>query len=182
MTIQKRTMMRVSDHAFISKWWWSGAIRSTRRPSHLNVSTWSITERASITKMPPMRISSTSVFVMIAKAASAPPRPIEPVSPMKTCAGKALYQRNPIEAPIRLAPRMARSRSIWSAWPLIRRLARAATRLIAVYVRMAIVVVPAASPSIPSVRFTPLAAPAMMKKRRTYQPQERGTFTSASGM
>ena len=40
-----------------------------------------------------------------------PPSPIEPVSPMKTWAGNALYQRNPIEAPIRLAPRMARSRS-----------------------------------------------------------------------
>jgi hypothetical protein len=39
----------------------------------------------------------------------------------------------------------------------------------AVYVRIAIVVVPAARPSIPSVRFTPLAAPAMMKKASTYQ-------------
>jgi hypothetical protein len=148
----------------------------------LKVRTWRITESASTRKIPPIRTSRNSVFVMIAKAARAPPSPIEPVSPMKTWAGKALYQRNPIEAPIRLAPRMARSRSTWSAWPLIRRLASAATRLIAVYVRMAMVVVPAARPSIPSVRFTPLAAPAMMKKRRTYQPHERGTFTSKSGM
>ena len=29
MTIQKRTMIFVSDHAFISKWWWIGAILST---------------------------------------------------------------------------------------------------------------------------------------------------------
>ena len=31
-TIQKRTMIVVSDHAFISKWWWIGAIRKMRRP------------------------------------------------------------------------------------------------------------------------------------------------------
>ena len=30
--IQKRTMIFVSDQAFISKWWWIGAIRKTRRP------------------------------------------------------------------------------------------------------------------------------------------------------
>ena len=30
--IQKRTMIFVSDHAFISKWWWIGVIRKTRRP------------------------------------------------------------------------------------------------------------------------------------------------------
>ena len=49
--IQKRTMIRVSDQAFISKWWWSGAIRSTRRPVHLKEITWMITESASITKI-----------------------------------------------------------------------------------------------------------------------------------
>ena len=30
--IQKRTMIFVSDQAFISKWWWIGAIRKMRRP------------------------------------------------------------------------------------------------------------------------------------------------------
>ncbi len=72
-TIQKRIVIFVSDHAFISKWWWIGAIRNTRRPKYLNEKTWIITESASITKMPPMKSSSTSVFVMIANAASAPP-------------------------------------------------------------------------------------------------------------
>ena len=100
---------------------------------------------------------------------------------MKTWAGKALYQRNPIEAPIRLAPRMARSRSTGSAGAPRRTAVRAATRLIAVYVRIAMVVVPAASPSIPSVRFTPFAAPAMMKKASTYQAYESGTSTPISG-
>ena len=33
--IQKRTMIFVSDHAFISKWWWIGAIRKTRLPEAL---------------------------------------------------------------------------------------------------------------------------------------------------
>ena len=47
--IQKRTMIFVSDHAFISKWWWIGAIRKTRRPSHLKLIVWMITERASTT-------------------------------------------------------------------------------------------------------------------------------------
>ena len=36
-----------SDHAFISKWWWIGAIRNTRRPRYLNVNTWMITDSAS---------------------------------------------------------------------------------------------------------------------------------------
>ena len=46
---------------------------------------------------------------MIANAPSAPPSAIEPVSPMKTSAGKALYQRKPIAPPISAAPRIARS-------------------------------------------------------------------------
>ena len=48
--------------------------------------------------------------VTIANPAIAPPSAIEPVSPMKTSAGKALYQRNPIVPPISAAARMARSR------------------------------------------------------------------------
>ena len=43
------------------------------------------------------------------------------------------------------------------------------------------VVVPAASPSIPSVKFTPFAAPAMMKNASTYQAYESGTSTPISG-
>ena len=41
-------MIFVSDHAFISKWWWIGAIRNTRRLKNLNAKTWIITDSASI--------------------------------------------------------------------------------------------------------------------------------------
>ena len=105
-------MIFVSDHAFISKWWWIGAIRKTRRPVYLKEKTWIITESASTRKMPPISGSSASVFVITANPASAPPIAIEPVSPMKTSAGKALYQRNPIAPPISAPPRIARSRSV----------------------------------------------------------------------
>ena len=54
-------MIFVSDQAFISKWWWIGAIRKIRRPQYLNENTWMITESASITKMPPIRSSSSSL-------------------------------------------------------------------------------------------------------------------------
>ena len=49
--------------------------------------------------MPPMMISSTSVLVITASAAIAPPRPSEPVSPMKIEAGNELNQRKPTHAP-----------------------------------------------------------------------------------
>ena len=68
-------MIRASDHAFISKWWWIGAIRKIRLPVHLKLTTWRITESASIRKMPPIRSSRISVFVMIAKAAMRPAEP-----------------------------------------------------------------------------------------------------------
>ena len=103
-------MIFVSDHAFISKWWWIGAIRKTRFPVRLKLTTWMISESTSITKMPPIRSSRISVSVTIAKPAIAPPSAIEPVSPMNTSAGKALYQRNPIVPPISAAASVARSR------------------------------------------------------------------------
>ena len=46
----------------------------------------------------------------IANPAIAPPRANEPVSPMFTSAGKALYQRKPIVPPMRAAARVAMSR------------------------------------------------------------------------
>ena len=73
--IQKRSMILVSDQAIISKWWCSGAISRTRRRKVLKAKTWIATESASITKMPPMMISSTSVWVITASAPIAPPRP-----------------------------------------------------------------------------------------------------------
>ena len=95
---------------------------------------------------------------MIAKPASAPPMAIEPVSPMKTSAGKALYQRNPIAAPTRAPPRIA-----WSSASMSRSAALGCpvrmkvTTFMAVNVISAIMPVPAARPSMPSVRFTPFA-------------------------
>ncbi len=61
------------------------------------------TDSTSMTKIPPRRISSTSVRVMIASPAIAPPSPSEPVSPMKMLAGKLLNHRKPTQAPTRQA-------------------------------------------------------------------------------
>src|SRR3954451_744547 len=108
-TIQKRRMIFVSDHARSSKWWWMGAIRNTRLRKAWNEATWMRTDSASITKMPPRITSSTSVFVITARPAIAPPSPSEPVSPMKIEAGKELNQRKPTQAPTKQAATSARS-------------------------------------------------------------------------
>src|ERR671924_186727 len=168
-------------HGFISKWWWIGAIRKTRRPRYLNVKTWMITESALMTKMPPIRSSRNSVFVMIAKPARAPPIAMAPVSPMKTSAGKALYQRKPIAPPTSAAPRIARSSFVSTRWPGGPERMYLMT-FIAVNVKRAMIPVPAARPSMPSVRFTPFAAPAMTKKRKTYHPHESCTSQFTIGI
>ena len=69
----------------------------------------SATDSASITKIPPSRISSISVFVITASPAIAPPSPSEPVSPMKIVAGNALNHRKPTQAPTRQPASSARS-------------------------------------------------------------------------
>ena len=71
---QKRTMILVSLQAAISKWWWIGVIRKTRRRKRLNTTTWIITDSASITNIAPMHTSRISVLVITAIAAMAPPR------------------------------------------------------------------------------------------------------------
>ena len=43
------------------------------------------------------------------------------------------------------------------------------------------IAVPAASPSTPSVRFTPFTAPAMIRKSSTYQTGPSGTARSTIG-
>ena len=158
-------------------------MRNTRRPKRLNEKTWIITDSASITKMPPIRSSSSSVCrrVMIARLASAPPKAIEPVSPMNTSAGNALYQRKPIAAPTSAAPMIARSRSVRFRCPMEPERTNETT-FIAMNVKSAMIPVPASSPSTPSARFVPLAAPAITKKRKTYQPYDSGTVTSITGM
>ena len=109
-TIQKRRMIFVSDQASSSKWWWIGAIRNTRLRNIWKEKTWISTDSASITKIPPRTIRSTSVLVITASAAIAPPRPSDPVSPMKIEAGNELNQRKPMHAPPRHAA-TARGRS-----------------------------------------------------------------------
>src|SRR4051794_20962519 len=151
-TIQKRRMIFVSDQASSSKWWWIGAIRNTRFRKRWKANTWTATDSASITKMPPIINSSTSVLVRTASAAIAPPRPSEPVSPMKTPAGNELNQRKPTQAPTRQADSNARSR-----WPFV-------MNVIAVKASSTIAQQPAARPSRPSVRFTPFVAPASTRK------------------
>src|SRR5450759_1695747 len=49
VTIQNRTMTFVSDQPFISKWWWSGAIRKMRLPVSLNDATCRMTDSPSAT-------------------------------------------------------------------------------------------------------------------------------------
>ena len=60
-------------------------------------------------KRPPIRTSSSSVRLRIARAASAPPRPSDPVSPRKICAGEVFHQRNPMRPPQMQAATTARS-------------------------------------------------------------------------
>ena len=62
-------------------------MRNTRLPVALKLTTWTITERASTMKRPPITSEQTSVLVRTASAAKAPPRASEPVSPMKIEAG-----------------------------------------------------------------------------------------------
>ena len=77
-----------------------------------NDTTWIATDSASNTKIPPRTISRISVLVITAMAAIAPPRPSDPVSPMKMLAGNELNHKKPIEPPTRQADSSARSR-----WP-----------------------------------------------------------------
>ena len=105
------------------------------------------TDSASITKMPPSSTSSSSVLVITARPAIAPPRPSEPVSPMKIVAGKALNHRKPMQPPTRQPATIARSHS-----PVMKVMATYASRTIAAH--------PAARPSRPSVRLTALVVPA----------------------
>ncbi|CAB4943527.1 unannotated protein [freshwater metagenome] len=84
-------------------------MRKTRLRKVLKEKTWMITESASMTKTPPMTRRSSSVLVMIAMPATRPPSPSDPVSPMNTVAGCALYQRNPTQPPTAQAARSDRS-------------------------------------------------------------------------
>ena len=86
---------------------------------------------------------------------------------MITSAGKALYQRKPIAPPISAAPRIARSSAEASRCSVGGAERMHVKTFIAVNVNSAMIPIPTASPSMPSVRFTPFAAPAMTRKSRT---------------
>ena len=58
-----------------------------------------ITLSASSRNIPPINGSRSSCRITTATVPIAPPSASDPTSPMKTSAGWALYQRNPIEAP-----------------------------------------------------------------------------------
>ena len=123
VTIQKRITMVTCSQPSISKWWCSGVIRKTRWPAwilktdrtsplarlSLKTETWIITDSVMATKSPPMMTSRSSVRVMIAKPAIAPPRASDPVSPMMIWAGEAFHQRKPKQAPVSAAATTARS-------------------------------------------------------------------------
>ena len=99
---------------------------------------------------------------------------------MNTSAGKALYQRKPIAPPISAAPKIARSSFVSKRCPGAPERIQAITA-IAVNVKSAMIPVPAARPSRPSVRFTPFAAPAMTRKSSTYQAHESVEIADAPG-
>ena len=65
--------------------------------------TCNITDNASATKIPPTIAKTNSCLIITLIAPSVPPNASDPVSPIKTMAGGALYQRKPREAPI-IAP------------------------------------------------------------------------------
>ena len=68
-----------------------------------------ITESASATKIIPMSARSNSRLKRTAETPSIPPNANEPVSPIKTCAGDALYHKNPRHAPIMAERKIATS-------------------------------------------------------------------------
>jgi hypothetical protein len=81
-------------------------MRNTLRPVpvrnrvYLNQPAWMIRSRVTAANSPPSTTSSNSVRVTIAIPAIRPPSAIEPVSPMKICAGEQFHQRNPKQAAI----------------------------------------------------------------------------------
>ncbi len=89
-------------------------------------------------------------MVITARPAIAPPSPSDPVSPMKIVAGNALNQRKPMQPPTRHAASIAMSFS-----PVM--------NVIPMYASSTIAAQPAARPSRPSVRLTPLVVPATTK-------------------
>src|SRR6266404_7780049 len=123
-----------------------------------------ITDPASITKTPPAITSTRGWWINTAIIPRDPPRASEPVSPMKTCAGWQLNQRNPRPAPI-----IAEQKTVNSPAPATYGICKypAARALPARYVKTTkttatINVQPIAKPSRPSVKLTALELPTIV--------------------
>ncbi len=86
-TIQKRTMILVSDQPLSSKWWWMGAMRKTRRWKTLKLKHLDHHAERLYTNTRPTKKRSNSMSVATAMPATAAPSAREPVSPMNTAAG-----------------------------------------------------------------------------------------------
>ena len=154
--IQNRIMTFISTQPRSSKWWWRGAILNTRFLNILNHITCIITERVSSTNNPPIINSSISCFKTIATAAIKPPRPNEPVSPMKISAGAVFHHKKAAHDAI-VAPHIT-AMSIPNETLEIVHSRNAIKQKIA----KTIDAVPAARPSSPSVKFTALVVEMMI--------------------
>ena len=107
--IQNRITILDSGMPIFSKWWCKGAIKNILLFVSLNDPTWRITESASATKIPPTIANTISCFMSTLVPPRVAPRDNDPVSPIKTIAGGALYQRNPKADPIMAAQRTVNS-------------------------------------------------------------------------
>ena len=76
-------------------------MRNTLLPVNLNDRTCIITDNVSIKYIPPTIGRIRGIFRRTARLATAPPKAMEPVSPIKTLAGYALWIRKPKHAPAR---------------------------------------------------------------------------------
>src|SRR5271155_5846567 len=138
-----------------------GAILKIRFLRSLYDPTCRITDTASITNTPPINGSNSSCLMITATVPIAPPKASDPTSPMKTSAGWALYQRNPIDDPT-IAPQKIVNSPTCGMRGISRYVAKVAcplTYVSTVSAPAAITVQPIANPSSPSVRFTALLEP-----------------------
>ena len=119
--------------------------------------TWIATDSASITKIPPIRISSTSVLVITASAGD---RAAEPERAGVAHEHRGRERVEPEEADAGADQAGAQQREVGWTSPVV-------MNVIAVKARNTIAQQPAARPSSPSVRFTPLVAPASTRKIST---------------
>ena len=109
-----------------------------------------ITDSASAKYIPPTIGINKTEFVKTANATTAPPNAIEPVSPINTLAGFTLNTKNPIHPPIVAAANVATATSL------------ATNKANATKKVDTTAVIPEASPSRPSVKFTALTVPIIM--------------------